>query len=127
MNGNGLTLRELVYDLLDESRRAGDFPLARDSIDLIAAGMIDTLNDQAAILRVTQRAADRLQVPTMSRSLAYCGAPARCSATASIVTPRRFEDRVTAGTDRCAGRRTNRRPYRPSHRGRTARRSLRGR
>jgi hypothetical protein len=46
MNGNGLTLRELVYDLLDEGRRAGDFPLARDSIDLIAAGMIDTLNDR---------------------------------------------------------------------------------
>jgi hypothetical protein len=46
MNGNGLTLRELVYDLLDEGRRAGDFPLARDSIDLIAADLIDTLNDR---------------------------------------------------------------------------------
>jgi hypothetical protein len=46
MNGNGLTLRELVYDLLDEGRRAGDFPLARDAIDRIAAGMIDTLNDR---------------------------------------------------------------------------------
>jgi hypothetical protein len=46
MNSNGLTLRELVYDLLDEGRRAGDFPLARDAIDRIAAGMIDTLNDR---------------------------------------------------------------------------------
>jgi hypothetical protein len=46
MNGNGLTLRELVYDLLDEGRRAGDFPLERDSIDRIAAGLIDTLNDR---------------------------------------------------------------------------------
>ena len=51
MNGNGLTLRELVYDLLDEGRRAGDFPLARDSIDLIAAGMIDTLNDREDFAR----------------------------------------------------------------------------
>ena len=51
MNGNGLTLRELAYDLLDEGRRAGDFPLARDSIDLIAAGMIDTLNDREDFAR----------------------------------------------------------------------------
>jgi hypothetical protein len=41
-----LTLRELVYDLLDEGRRAGDFPLEHASIDLIAAGMIDTLGDR---------------------------------------------------------------------------------
>jgi hypothetical protein len=46
MSSNGITLRELVYDLLDEGRRGGDFPLARDSIDLIAAGMIDMLNDR---------------------------------------------------------------------------------
>jgi hypothetical protein len=46
MSSNGITLRELVYDLLDQGRRAGDFPLVRDSIDLIAAGMIDTLGDR---------------------------------------------------------------------------------
>jgi hypothetical protein len=41
-----LTLRELGYDLLDQGRRAGDFPLERDAIDRIAAGMIYTLNDR---------------------------------------------------------------------------------
>jgi PEP-CTERM motif len=41
-----MTLRELVYDLFDEGRRAGDFALQRDAIDQIAAGMIDTLNDR---------------------------------------------------------------------------------
>jgi hypothetical protein len=41
-----VTLRELVYDLLDEGRRDGDFSLDRDSIDLIAAGIQDTLNDR---------------------------------------------------------------------------------
>ena len=46
MSSNGITLRELVYDLLDEGRRAGNFPLERDAIDRIAAGMIDTLNDR---------------------------------------------------------------------------------
>jgi hypothetical protein len=46
MKRNGLTLRELGYDLLDQGRRAGDFPLERDAIDRIAAGMIYTLNDR---------------------------------------------------------------------------------
>jgi hypothetical protein len=46
MKPNGLTLRELGYDLLDQGRRAGDFPLERDAIDRIAAGMIYTLNDR---------------------------------------------------------------------------------
>jgi hypothetical protein len=31
-----MTLRELVYDLFDEGRRAGDFALQRDAIHQIA-------------------------------------------------------------------------------------------
>jgi len=39
-----MTLRELVYDLLDQGRRDGEFPLDRDSIDLIAAGIQEKLD-----------------------------------------------------------------------------------
>src|ERR1700719_1305675 len=67
MNGNGLTLREVVYDLLDDGRRAGDFPLARDSIDRIAAGLIDTLNDRGVPTRYwTGGSAPRISASTTS-------------------------------------------------------------
>ena len=38
-----MTLREIIYELLDEGRRNGAFSAERDKIDLIAAAIHDIL------------------------------------------------------------------------------------